>query len=159
MKFERYVGVRYLLSARKNTFLSVISILSIMGIATGVCFLIMVTAVMEGFEEDLRKSILGLDAHIFVRGLNGLTDYESKIPELKKIEGIIGASAFIEGEILFSLEDKNRGGLLSGIDLKNASSVIDLSNYMMNVCQGISLEKCFSKNKTYLPLVLRSSWL
>jgi len=72
VRMEYFVGIRYLLSSRKNAFLSVIALLSILSVATGVCFLIMVLGVMAGFEKDLRDKIIGFDAHVILRGKNGL---------------------------------------------------------------------------------------
>lgn len=66
MPYEVLIGLRYLCAKRKQTVISVISAISIAGVAVGVAALIIVLAVMTGFEMDLRNKILGTNSHIVV---------------------------------------------------------------------------------------------
>ncbi len=71
MKFELFIGLRYLRSRAKHAFISLISFISTAGVAVGVMALITVIAVMAGFENHLRTKILGVNAHLLVRNYNG----------------------------------------------------------------------------------------
>ena len=78
MRFELFVALRHLLARRKQVFISLISLISIMGIALGVMALVVVIAVMSGFEKELKKKILGNTAHIMVMKYGGaIKNYEN----------------------------------------------------------------------------------
>ncbi len=66
MSYELFIGLRYLKAKRKQTFISVITFISILGITVGVTALIIVLSVMNGFEENLKEKILGINANIVV---------------------------------------------------------------------------------------------
>ncbi len=76
MNFELFVSLRYLLAKRRQTFISLITFISIAGVAVGVTALIVVLAVMNGFQDDLRNRILGITSHVIVGSFNGVfSDY------------------------------------------------------------------------------------
>ena len=66
MPFELFIGLRYLKAKRKSTFISIITFISTAGVTLGVMALIVVLAVMTGFENDLKEKILGTNAHVVV---------------------------------------------------------------------------------------------
>ncbi|PJC48255.1 MAG: lipoprotein-releasing system transmembrane subunit LolC, partial [Candidatus Omnitrophica bacterium CG_4_9_14_0_2_um_filter_42_8] len=66
MSYELWISFRYLISRRKEKFISIISFISIMGVALGVTALIVVLAVMSGFDNDLREKIVGTNSHIII---------------------------------------------------------------------------------------------
>ena len=77
MRFETFIAFRYLFALRKQSFISVISLFAICGVAIGVGALIVVIGVMNGFSTDLRDKILGVNAHILVTSLRGgMKDYQ-----------------------------------------------------------------------------------
>ena len=66
MKYEWFIGLRYLKAKRKQTFISIITVISIAGVTVGVMALIVVLSVMSGFEKTLKEKILGTHAHIVI---------------------------------------------------------------------------------------------
>ncbi len=86
MSFEFFVGLRYLKAKRKQTFISLITFISIGGITLGVMALIIVLAVMSGFGENLRDKILGTYSHVLVNiyGKDGIRDYPAVIEKIKR---------------------------------------------------------------------------
>ena len=66
MSYELFIGLRYLKAKRKQTFISLITFISIGGVMVGVTALIVVLAVMNGFKEDLRDKILGVTSHVVI---------------------------------------------------------------------------------------------
>jgi lipoprotein-releasing system permease protein len=78
MKYEWFVGLRYLRAKRKQTFVSIITVISIAGVTVGVMALIIVLAVMNGFETNLKEKIIGTYAHIVIMkaGQEGMDHYE-----------------------------------------------------------------------------------
>ena len=78
MQFELFIGGRYLKTRQKQTFISFITLLSIAGVMVGVMALIIVLAVMAGFESDLKSRILGVESHVVLGRYNGqFTDYRN----------------------------------------------------------------------------------
>ena len=69
--YELFVGLRYTRAKRKNHFISFISITSMLGIGLGVAALIVVLSVMNGFQKELRATILGVVSHIQIAGMGG----------------------------------------------------------------------------------------
>ncbi|MEE8317305.1 MAG: lipoprotein-releasing system transmembrane subunit LolC, partial [Candidatus Omnitrophota bacterium] len=66
MQYELWISFRYLISRRKEGFISIISFISVMGVAVGVTALIVVLAVMSGFDNELREKIVGTNSHIVI---------------------------------------------------------------------------------------------
>ena len=81
LSYELFIGLRYLKAKRKQTFISLITMISMAGVAVGVWALIVVLSVMTGFEEDLRSKILGTNSHIVIidRGEGAIKDYKNII--------------------------------------------------------------------------------
>ena len=74
MRYEFFIGLRYLRAKRKEAFISLITVISMLGVMIGVMTLNIVLAVMTGFEEDLRDRILGFKPHIVVLGVSGAVE-------------------------------------------------------------------------------------
>nr|WP_198008616.1 lipoprotein-releasing ABC transporter permease subunit [Ahrensia sp. R2A130] len=118
---------RYLGSRRKETFISVISIISFVGIMLGVATLIIVMAVMNGFRTELLDRILGINGHLIVAPTEyALTDYDAVASRLEAVDGVIYAFPLIEGEVLASGGKGGSGARVRGMregDLKRLPSV------------------------------------
>lgn len=127
--FETFVGLRYLKSQKQQKFISAISSFSIIGVAVGVCALIVVLSVMSGFEEDLKKKILGTNSHAIVLNYNGNIDNQLEIiDKLKSQKDIIGITPFIYNEVMITGPNSGSGAVIKGIDPKTVGSVTDLIN-------------------------------
>ena len=99
--FERMIAWRYLRSRRKETVVSVISIISFIGIMLGVATLIIVMAVMNGFRAELLDRLLGVNGHLVVQPIeSGLDDYEEIAARFNGIAGVRYAIPMTEGQVL-----------------------------------------------------------
>ena len=125
--FEWMVAARYLRAKRQESFISVISGFSLVGIALGVATLIIVMSVMNGFRAELFARILGLNGHLVVQSMTGsIPNYDDLSTRLRAIPGVTSATPVIEGQVLVNSEGTSFGGLVRGVesqDLKNLSSV------------------------------------
>ncbi len=127
--FERAVAGRYLRARRGERFVSVIAIFSLVGIALGVATLIIVMAVMNGFQADLMGRILGLNGDLSIYGAGRtISQYEDVVERVRKVPGVISATPLIEGQVLLSAGSYSSGGVVHGmtrqglLDLKGVSS-------------------------------------
>ncbi len=113
---EWLIAFRYLRSRRREAFISVISTLSLVGIALGVATLIIVMAVMNGFRAELFNKILGVSGHMLIQPLDGpLSDYRDVTDRVIEVPGIKNAIPFIEGQALISGNAGSSGTLVRGI--------------------------------------------
>nr|WP_321257412.1 lipoprotein-releasing ABC transporter permease subunit [uncultured Pseudodesulfovibrio sp.] len=133
MRFEAFIALRYLFALRKQSFISVISLFAVCGVALGVGALIVVIGVMNGFSTDLRDKILGVNAHILVTSLRGgIKDSDVLADEAKKVPGVIGVTPFIYSEVMLSTRTGVKGVVLRGIDPSTSDTVLSLSKDMIS---------------------------
>ena len=129
MPFELLIGLRYLKAKRRSTFISIITFISTAGVALGVMALIVVLAVMTGFEEDLKEKILGTNAHIVViRNGAPMEEYRAVIEKLKGFKGVQAATPFIYNQVMLSSGKNVSGVVLRGIDVASDKQVTRLSS-------------------------------
>lgn len=125
--FEFFIAGRYLRTKRRQAFISLITILSIAGIALGVMALIVVLGVMAGFEKDLKSRILSVEPHLVVsRDNDALTKYHAVIADISGIKGVEAASPFIESQVVLRTSSRASGALLKGIDPSSAKNIIKI---------------------------------
>lgn len=127
MRFALLVALSHLRARRDEAGISVITAISILGVTVGVAALIMVLAVMEGFEIDLRDKILGANAHLVVRNFAGpFGDYAPVTEKVARQEGVVAAAPFIYAEAMIRSDLASTGVVLWGLDLPKGGEVIDL---------------------------------
>jgi len=127
MPFELFIGLRYLKAKRKSTFISLITLISVAGVALGVMALIVVLAVMTGFEEDLKDKILGTNAHIVVLKSDGpIVGYQQVMNRLEALPGVVAATPFIYNQVMLSSGKNVSGVVLRGIDVDSDAKVTSL---------------------------------
>jgi len=129
MPYELMIGLRYLRAKRKQTVISVISIISIAGVALGVMALIIVLAVMSGFEMDLRDKILGTNSHIVVLDYNGqgIQNHSQLVSKIAQVPGVRSCAPFIYGQVMLSSSRNAVGLVLRGVDPAEELQVTDLA--------------------------------
>jgi lipoprotein-releasing system permease protein len=125
--FVPFIAARHVRSS-KSGFLTVISILSIAGVAVSSLALCLVVSIMGGFGADLKRKILGNNAHIKIESIDGggFQHYRDLLDEVRKVPGVRAATAVTGGEAMASSSSNTAGVLLRGIDPKSIGSVIDL---------------------------------
>jgi len=125
--YEIFIAVRYLKSRRKQMVISVITILSVVGVALGVAALIAVLGGMTGFEDDIREKILGANSQLSViKYQEGISGWEALENKLRKVEGIKAASPYVERQVLMMRETHSLGVIYRGIDIRSAATVSDI---------------------------------
>ena len=130
--FELFVGLRYTKAKRKNHFISFISATSMIGIALGVAALIVVLSVMNGFQKELRATILGVVSHVQLMGSHGqFENWESIAEQTKKQDGVIGSAPFVSGEGLLTFGRRSHGTLIRGVLPHFEKNVSDVSDHMV----------------------------
>lgn len=127
MPYELLIALRYLRAKRKSAFISIITIISTAGVTLGVMALIVVLAVMTGFEEDLKEKILGTNAHIVVlKSGGGISSYPDLMEKLRKFDGVVAATPFVYSQVMISSGRNVSGVVLRGVETKTDPQVTNL---------------------------------
>ena len=130
MSYELLIGLRYLRARRKQIFVSIITFISIAGIFLGVAALIIVIAVMNGFETDLRTKILGINSHVIVMEHGGgMRDYPRIMKEAAAVPGVLAATPFIYSQAMLKSGGNVSGIVLRGLSVSDAPKVINLGRF------------------------------
>ncbi|MGB5697104.1 MAG: ABC transporter permease [Polyangiales bacterium] len=126
--FRSMVAARHL-RAKKTGFLAASATLSILAVAVSSCMLISVLSVMGGFRADLKKKILGNHAHIVIdKAFEELDDWHTLLRQVRETDGIVGATPFLQVEVMVSSLSNRAGVILRGIDPRTVSEVTDLAH-------------------------------
>jgi lipoprotein-releasing system permease protein len=153
--FELFLGIKYLKAKRKQRFISVITLISILGVMVGVMALIVVLSVMNGFRADLMSKILGVNSHLLVLNLSGtFGDYRQVEEDVRGQEGVVAVTPFVFSQVMLNNGGNVSGAVLRGIDPDSAGEVIDFKGMI----KGGSLSS-LSGNVDDLPAVVLGSEL
>ena len=131
MRYELWLGLRYLFAKRRERFISVIAVLSIGGVALGVAALLLVTGAMSGFRHEITEKLVGINAHLTVDAPQGIQEREELLRRISATEHVVGVSPFVSGQAILRLPDRAFGVLVRGIDLERESRVNRLADYMV----------------------------
>lgn len=125
MSLEGFISGRYLISKQRQAFISVISLLSVAGVWVGVMALIVVIAVMAGFEEDLRSRILGVESHVVIRAQKGLLDDAAAVEaRVRRVDGVSATTPFVRTQVMLRGVRRATGAVLRGLDPATAGGVM-----------------------------------
>ncbi|WP_256872662.1 lipoprotein-releasing ABC transporter permease subunit [Candidatus Entotheonella palauensis] len=129
--YELKIGLRYLKSRRRQTFISLITVISIGGVAVGVMVLIVVLAIMSGFQQSLKDKILGINSHIWVlpQVTRSIDNYQEKAKRIRALPRVTLAAPFTTHEVMLSADGQVGGTFLRGIDLSQPELLADLKRY------------------------------
>ena len=130
LPFELHIALRYLLARRKQAFISVISLISTIGVVVGVMALVIALALMTGLQSELRNRILGSTAHVYVWHVGGLTNYQADVQRLRQVPHVTGAAPVVLGKALISTAQGSTFITLKGIDPDLEKTVTDIGRSM-----------------------------
>ena len=134
MSFETFIAHKHLTQRHKAGFISLISLISVGGVAVGVMALIVVLAVMSGFDRELKSKIVNVQPHLRIEKIDGVDDLPAQIAELKQmaIPGIQNVAGYIEGQAIIRSESNATGILVKGVDTARE----DMSIYDKHLVYG-----------------------
>jgi len=124
MSFELFISLRYLRARRKQVFVSIITFISMVGIFLGVAALIIVLAVMNGFETDLRDKILGINSHIVLMEHSGVMgNYRKIMKDCAHVDGVIAVAPFIYSQAMLKNGGNVMGVLIKGLAMEEGAVI------------------------------------
>ncbi|MDR3285674.1 MAG: lipoprotein-releasing ABC transporter permease subunit [Holosporales bacterium] len=142
LKWEKFIAYRYLVSKKRDGFLSVIAAFSFLGICIGVAVLIIVMSVMGGFREELLSRIIGMKGHVIVHGISSnIREDEAIVKEIQVCDGVVSVCPMIEQHAVISTQDQTRGAVILAMTadvlkkrqlIFDGLKIADLSNFSEN---------------------------
>ncbi len=129
--YELFIGLRYTRAKRRNHFISVIALISMLGIALGVMALITVLSVMNGFQKELRGRILGVASHVVINGVgNRLVPWRDVMASATKHPDVVAVAPFVLAQSMLSVGSAVQGAVIRGIDPQAESTVAEVGQHM-----------------------------
>ncbi|NQS99686.1 MAG: ABC transporter permease [Candidatus Omnitrophica bacterium] len=131
MNWKLFISWRYFMAKRKQRFISFISLISILGIALGVMTLMAVISVMNGFGQELREKLVGVNPHIIIEQHEGIENSAQLLAQLDNTKHVLGASGHIRGKVLLKANDGGTGVIFRGIDPARETKVTQIEKYLV----------------------------
>ena len=113
MFFSPFLATRYL--KPKRTFVSIITVISILGVALGVWLLAVVIAVFTGYGERIKESILGFEPHLVIDSGGIVQDWPDAVEKVAAVEGIITVTPYVRGQVVMDFAGLRSAPMIRGI--------------------------------------------
>jgi len=128
LPFSFFLALRYL--KPKRTFLSIITLISILGVTLGVTALIVVISVMTGFDRELRQKIMDFDAHIVVTSEDVIRDWRSLKAQIDNVPGVVATAPYVQGPVIVEFQSQRFAPIVRGIDPAQEDKVIPIRKFI-----------------------------
>ena len=127
--FSLFLAMRYL--KPKRTFLSIITLISILGVTLGIMVLILVISVMTGFEQELRRKVIGFDPHVVVTSGGVLEDWENTAATVKQDPDVVAVAPFVLGPVIAQYQNRRLAPKIRGVDPEQERGVVDITPFII----------------------------
>ena len=143
MRYELFISLRYLRAKRREAFISLITVITTLGVTIGVMTLDIVLSVMTGFEEDLRARILGFNPHIVISSMTGpISDYQQIVEKVRQMPEVEAAAPFVYSQVMVTSRQSVSGVLVRGLEPAHANDVVDLADHLKDgTLDGLGRER------------------
>ena len=128
--FSLFLALRYL--KPKRTFLSIITLVSILGVTLGIMVLILVISVMTGFEQELRRKVIGFDAHVIVSNGGVLEKWEATAEQAMKNPHVKAAAPFVQGPVIVEYQNRRLAPKIRGVDAELERKVVNVADFIVD---------------------------
>jgi lipoprotein-releasing system permease protein len=119
--FSLFLALRYL--KPKRTFVSIITVISILGVTLGIAVLILVISVMTGFDQELRNKVLGFEAHLYISNDAIINNWREIQTQVQKTPGVVASAPFVMGPVIVEFEGRRLAPKIRGIDVEAEEKV------------------------------------
>jgi len=127
--FSLFLALRYL--KPKRTFVSIITLISILGVTLGIMVLILVISVMTGFEQELRKKVIGFDAHVIVTNSNVMEEWNATTDLVKNQPLVTAVAPFVQGPVIVEFQNRRLAPKIRGIIPELEEKVVSVKEYII----------------------------
>ena len=124
LPFSLFLALRYL--KPKRTFISIITLISVVGVMLGITVLIVVIAVMTGFDNELQRKVLGFEPHLVVTSSGLLDNWRAIKKKIDSTPGVIASAPFVQGPVIADHDGRILTPVIRGIDPAQEEKIVDL---------------------------------
>jgi lipoprotein-releasing system permease protein len=128
LPFSFFLALRYL--QPKRTFVSIITLISVLGVMLGVMVLILVIAVMTGFDRELRQKVIDFDTHILISTEDVLRNWRDLTVKVRNTPGVVGTAPYVQGPVIVEFQTKRLAPLIRGIDPAEEEKVVPFQKFI-----------------------------
>jgi lipoprotein-releasing system permease protein len=128
LPFSLFLALRYL--KPKRTFLSIITLISVLGVTLGVTVLILVISVMTGFDRELRQKVIDFDAHILVTTEDIMHDWRALKAKIDNTPGVVATAPYVQGPVIVEFQNRRLAPMIRGVDPAQEENVIPLRKFI-----------------------------
>jgi lipoprotein-releasing system permease protein len=128
LPFSFFLALRYL--QPKRTFVSIITLISVVGVMLGVMVLILVIAVMTGFDRELRQKVIDFDTHILISTEDVLRNWRDLTVKVRNTPGVVGTAPYVQGPVIVEFQHKRLAPLIRGIDPAEEEKVVPFQKFL-----------------------------
>jgi ABC-type transport system, involved in lipoprotein release, permease component len=128
LPFSLFLALRYL--KPKRTFLSIITLISVIGVMLGVTVLILVISVMTGFDRELRQKVIDFDAHILVSTDDILRDWRTLKEKIDNTPGVVATAPYIQGPVIAEFQNRRLAPMIRGVEPAQEEKVVPLRKFI-----------------------------
>src|SRR5207248_3784545 len=128
LPFSFFLALRYL--KPKRTFLSIITLISVLGVMLGVTVLILVISVMTGFDRELRQKVIDFDAHILVTSETPLMNWRELTDKIRATPRVVATAPYVQGPVIVEHDEQRLAPLIRGIDPEQEEKVVSLQKFV-----------------------------
>ena len=126
--FELFIALRYLLARRKQAFISLISLISVIGVSVGVMALLIALALMTGLQGELRDRLVGSAAHVYLFKAGGFDDVNEEVKKVRALPNVVGAAPVMLGLGIARAADKDLPITMKGVLPELEATVTEVSS-------------------------------
>lgn len=137
--FSLFLALRYL--KPKRTFVSVITIIAILGVTLAISVLIIVIAVMQGFDQELRRKVLGFEPHLYVGNNQTIEGWRELQEALSKVPKVKATAPFVQGAVIAEHRGRIMTPLLRGVDAESELKIHDLAKFIKQGTMDLGSDK------------------
>lgn len=138
--FSLFLALRYL--KPKRTAISVITVISVLGVTLGIAVLILVISVMTGFDRELQRKVLGFDAHLIVSNSELLRDWQPLEEKIRHLPGVVATAPFVQGPVIVEFSGRVITPKIRGIEIEKELKLADLSTMIREGTHEITSDQC-----------------
>lgn len=128
LPFSLFLALRYL--KPKRTFLSIITLISVLGVTLGVTVLILVISVMTGFDRELRQKVIDFDAHILVTSDDVMRDWRPLKAKIDNTPGVVATAPYVQGPVIVEFQNRRLAPMFRAIDLAQEEKVVPIRKFI-----------------------------
>jgi lipoprotein-releasing system permease protein len=128
LPFSFFLALRYL--KPKRTFLSIITLISVLGVTLGVTVLILVISVMTGFDRELRQKVIDFDAHILVTTEDIMHDWRTIKTKVENVPGVVATAPYVQGPVIVEFQNRRLAPMIRGVNPVEEEKVVPLRKFV-----------------------------